>query len=121
MSTPRITLDQWAALVAVVEHGGHAQASRHLHRTQSTVTYTINKLEDQLGLPIFERTGRRSVLTPAGEVVYRRGRALLIEAGRLERSAAELARGSEPEVRIAVEIIFPTWLLLACLGEFARE
>jgi len=41
MKTPRITLDQWAALVAVVESGGHAQASRKLHRTQSTVTYTF--------------------------------------------------------------------------------
>jgi DNA-binding transcriptional LysR family regulator len=121
LNAPRITLDQWAALVAVVEHGGHAQAARRLHRTQSTVTYTINKLGDQLGLPLFERQGRRSVLTPAGAALYRRGRALLVEAGRLERSAAELARGWEPEVRIAVEIIFPTWLLLDCLAEFAQE
>jgi DNA-binding transcriptional LysR family regulator len=121
MNTPRVTLDQWAALVAVVEQGGHAQAARRLHRTQSTVTYTIRKLEDQLGLSLFERKGRRSVLTPAGESLYRRGRALLVEAGRLERSAAELARGWEPEVRLAVEIIFPTWLLLDCLAEFARE
>jgi DNA-binding transcriptional LysR family regulator len=121
MKTPRITLDQWAALVAVVDNGGHAQASRALHRTQSTVTYTINKLEDQLGVPLFERQGRRSVLTPAGQVLYRRGRALLVEAGRLERSAAELAQGWEPEVRLAVEIIFPTWLLLDCLAAFGRE
>jgi DNA-binding transcriptional LysR family regulator len=121
MRTPRITLDQWAALVAVVEHGGHAQASRALHRTQSTVTYTVNKLENQLGVQLFERQGRRSVLTPAGQVLYRRGRALLVEAGRLERSAAELAQGWEPEVRLAVEIIFPTWLLLDCLAEFGRE
>jgi len=41
MNQPRITLDQWAALAAVVEAGGYAQASRRLHRTQSTVTYTI--------------------------------------------------------------------------------
>jgi DNA-binding transcriptional LysR family regulator len=121
MKTPRVTLDQWVALVAVVESGGHAQASRALHRTQSTVTYTISKLEDQLGVHLFERQGRRSVLTPAGKVLYRRGRALLVEAGRLERSAAELAQGWEPEVRLAVEIIFPTWLLLDCLAEFGRE
>ena len=60
MTAPRITLDQWAALVAVVEQGGYGQASEHLHRTQSTVTYTIKKLEDQLGLKVFERQGRRS-------------------------------------------------------------
>lgn len=50
MPNPRITLDQWAALVAVVEQGGYGPASARLHRTQSTVTYTIKKLEDQLGL-----------------------------------------------------------------------
>jgi DNA-binding transcriptional LysR family regulator len=121
MTTPRITLDQWATLVAVVEGGGHAQASHRLHRTQSTVTYTISKLEDLLGVKLFERAGRRSVLTPAGHALYRRGRALVVEARRLERAATELASGWESELRLAVEIIYPTWLLLDCLAEFGRE
>jgi DNA-binding transcriptional LysR family regulator len=121
MSTPRITLDQWAALVAVVEHGGYARASDHLHRTQSTITYTIKKLEDLLGLKVFELQGRRAVLTPAGQVLYRRGKSLLDDATRLERSASGLAQGWEPEVRLAVEAIFPTWLLLRALDLFGRE
>ena len=57
MTLPKITLDQWSALVAVVEAGGYAQASARLHRTQSTVTYTIKKLEDLLGMPAMP--GRR--------------------------------------------------------------
>jgi DNA-binding transcriptional LysR family regulator len=121
MTNPRITLDQWSALVAVVEAGGYAQASARLHRTQSTVTYTIKKLEDLLGVKVFALQGRKAVLTPTGQVLYRRGKALLEEAGRVERAAAELARGWEPEVRIAVDIIFPTWLLLECFAEFGRE
>jgi DNA-binding transcriptional LysR family regulator len=121
MSHPKITLDQWAAVAAVVEHGGYAPASRHLHRTQSTVTYTIQKLEDQLGLKVFALQGRRAVLTPAGQVLYRRGKALLDDAGRIERAAAGLAQGWEPEVRLAVDAIFPTWLLLRALGEFGAE
>ena len=121
MPTPKITLDQWAALVAVVEAGGYAQASSRLHRTQSTVTYTIKKLEDLLGVKVFELQGRRAVLTPTGQVLYRRGKALIEEAGRVERAAADLARGWEPEIRIAVDIIFPTWLLLECLAEFSQE
>jgi DNA-binding transcriptional LysR family regulator len=118
MTSPRITLDQWAALVAVVEAGGYAQASQRLHRTQSTVTYTIQKLEDLLGLKVFEIRGRRAALTPAGEVLYRRGKALIEDAARLERSASSLAEGWEPELRLAVDMIFPTWLLLRALGEF---
>ena len=121
MTVPRITLDQWAALVAVVEEGGYAQASRQLHRTQSTVTYTIQKLEEQLGLKVFERQGRRSVLSPAGQVLYRRGKALLDDATRIERSAAGLAQGWEAEIRLAVDAIFPTWLLLRALGQFGSE
>jgi DNA-binding transcriptional LysR family regulator len=119
--SPRISLDQWAALVAVVEQGGYAPASRHLHRTQSTVTYTIQKMEGLLGLPLFELRGRRAALTEAGQVLYRRGKALLDDAARLERSAAGLARGWEPELRLAVDTIFPTWLLLRALGRFGAE
>lgn len=121
MTTPKITLDQWAALVAVVEEGGYAPASQRLHRTQSTVTYTIQKLEDLLGLKVFEIRGRRAVLTAAGEVLYRRGKSLLDDATRLERSASSLAQGWEPELRLAVDMIFPTWLLLGALAEFGDQ
>jgi DNA-binding transcriptional LysR family regulator len=121
MSAPKISLDQWAALVAVVEQGGYAQASQHLHRTQSTVTYTSKKLEDLLGLKVFELKGRKAVLTEAGKVLYRRGKSLLEDAARLERSAAGLARGWEPELRLAVDMIFPTWLLLRALAQFGDE
>ena len=92
-----------------------------LHRTQSTVTYTIKKLEDLLGVKAFELQGRKAVLTPTGQVLYRRGKALLEEAGRVERAAADLARGWEPEIRIAVDIVFPTWLLLECCAAVRRR
>jgi len=121
MSAPRITLDQWAALVAVVEAGGYAQASERLHRTQSTVTYTIKKLEELLGVKVFELRGRKAVLTPAGQTLFRRGKYLVEEAARAERTARQLARGWEPEIRLAVDIIFPTWLLLECCAAFGDE
>ena len=121
MGSPKVSLDQWNALVAVVEAGGYAQASERLHRSQSTVTYTVKKLEDLLQVRVFEIRGRKAVLTPAGQVLYRRGKTLVGEAARLERAAGELARGFEPEIRHAVDTIFPTWLLLDCFAEFGRE
>jgi DNA-binding transcriptional LysR family regulator len=117
----KISLDQWATLVSVVESGGYAKAAQQLHKSQSTLTYAIQKLEDLLGVKAFEIRGRKAVLTPIGEVLYRRGKALVEEAARLEHAAAELAQGWEPEIRLAVEVIFPTWLLLECLERFARE
>jgi DNA-binding transcriptional LysR family regulator len=121
MTQPKITLDQWSALVAVVEAGGYAQASARLHRTQSTVTYTIKRLEDLLGVKVFELQGRKAVLTSTGQVLYRRGKSLVEEAARVERAAADLALGWEPEIRIAVDIVFPTWLLLQCFAAFSSE
>jgi len=118
MNQPRITLDQWSALVAVVDTGGYAKAAESLHKTQSTLTYAIKKIEELLGVEVFKLEGRRAVLTPNGELLYRRGRTLLDEAGQLESAAARLAQGWEPEIGIAAEIIFPTWLLLECLAEF---
>ena len=120
-TAPRITLEQWRALQAVVEAGGYAQAAERIHKSQSTITYAVQKIEELLGLTLFEIRGRKAVLTEAGHVLYRRARQLLEEAALLERGAAAMADDWQPEIRIAVEIVFPTWLLLECLAEFARE
>jgi DNA-binding transcriptional LysR family regulator len=121
MSQPRITLEQWRALQGVVEAGGYAQAAESLHKSQSTLTYAVQKIERLLGVKVFEIRGRKAVLTEAGQVLYRRARTLVEEAAALERGAAEMARDWKPEIGIAVEVIFPTWLMLECLAEFARE
>ena len=118
---PRITLEHWRALQAVVEAGGYAQAAERLHKTQSTLTYAVQKIERLLDLKVFEIRGRKAVLTEAGQVLYRRARTLLEEAAMLERGAAAMSKDWQPEIGIAVEILFPTWLLIECLGEFAKE
>lgn len=121
MPAPRISLEQWNVLVSVVESGSFAKAGEQLHKSQSTLTYAIQKMEALLGIKVFELRGRKAVLTAAGQVLYRRGKTLVEEAARLERSARELAQGWEPELRLAVEITFPTWLLLRGLDAFSRE
>lgn len=118
---PRITLDQWRALAAVVEAGGYAQAAERLHKSQSTVTYAVQQLQRQLGVDVFRIDGRRARLTATGELLYRRARYLLEEAGALEQAARRLSAGWEAQIRVAVEVIFPTWLLLACLDRFGKE
>ena len=120
-ANPRISLEQWRSLLAVVDAGGYAQAAEVLHKSQSAVTYAVQKMQTLLGVKVFEVVGRKAHLTPTGEVLYRRAKALLEEAGALEGAAGSLAAGWEPELRLAVEIIFPTWLLLQCFGRFADE
>jgi DNA-binding transcriptional LysR family regulator len=121
MSQAKITLEQWRALTSVVESGGYAQAAEALHKTQSTITYAVQKIESLLGLKIFEIQGRKAQLTREGEVLYRRAQTLLSEAAALERGAAGLAAGWESEIKLAAEVVFPTWLLLQCFERFAQE
>jgi len=121
MPNTRISLEQWRSLLAVVDAGGYAQAAALLHKSQSSVTYAVQKIEALLGVKAFEVIGRKAQLTPTGEVLYRRAKALLEEAVALEGAAGNLAAGWEPELRLAVEIIFPTWLLLQCFARFADD
>src|ERR687887_45711 len=118
---PRITLEQWQALVAVVDAGGYAQAAERLHKSQSSVTYLVQKLESLLEVKPFEIKGRKAALTPTGELLYRRARVLLDEAAGLEKAAKSASAGWEAEIRIAAEIIFPAWVLLKCLEQLNAQ
>ena len=118
---PHISLEQWRSLIAVVEAGGYAQAAERLHKSQSAVTYAVQKIESLLDLKAFEIQGRKAVLTPTGQMLYRRALALVNEANELERAAKNLSAGWEAEIGIAAEIIFPNWLLLDCLNSFGAE
>jgi len=119
--TPHISLEQWRALLAVVDSGSYAKAAEALHKSQSSVTYAVQKLESLLGVKAFEIEGRKAILTPTGALLYRRARTLVDEASGLERAARKLSAGWEAEIGLAVEIVFPTWLLLECLHRFGKE
>lgn len=119
MSYPRVSLEQWRTLLAVVEQGGFAQAAKHLHRSQSAVSYAVQRLQENLGMPVMRLEGRRAVLTEAGEVVLRRARQLLRDADALEKLAQELGSGWEAEIRLVVDAAFPTDVLMNALHSFA--
>lgn len=118
---PSVSLDQWQALVAIVETSSYAAAAKLLSKSQSAVTYLIQQLEGRLGVEVFETRGRRAVLTPVGEMLYRQARVLLDQAGRLEHRARTVSAGWEPLIRLAVEILLPPEPLLTALAGFAQE
>lgn len=118
---PRISLEQWRALVAVVDHGGYAQAAAALNKTQSAVSYAVHKMEQLLGVALFQIQGRKAQLTAPGEALVRRGRELVEQASAIERAARHLGAGWEAEIRLTVEVLFPTWELLQVIDEFASQ
>lgn len=117
----RITLDQWRSLVAVVDAGTYAKAAAALHKSQSSVTYAVQKMQELLGVKAFEIRGRKAMLTPTGELLYRRARLLLDEAAALEHAARKASAGWESEITLAAEVVFPTWLVLECLHAFGED
>lgn len=121
MSAPRISLEQWRVFTAVVESGSYAKAAETLHKSQSSVTYAVQQIEGLLNVKAFRIDGRKAVLTPTGELLYRRARYLLNEAGALEQASQRLSAGWEAEIGVAAEIIFPSWLLLECLEQLGIE
>ncbi|ALP54478.1 LysR family transcriptional regulator [Candidatus Tenderia electrophaga] len=118
MKGPKVTLEQWRALQTVVDQDGFAQAAQHLHRSQSSISYTIAKLQQQLGVQLLQIEGRKAKLTAAGDVLLRRSRALLADAAELEALAHNLEQGWEPEVRLVVDAAFPSGYLMQALKEF---
>ncbi len=120
MTQPRVSLDQWRVLQAVADHGGFDAAAEALGRSQSAVSYAVQRLQEQLPVAVLAREGRRTVLTEAGRALLRRSRALVGEAAALEELAATLGQGWEAEIALAVDVICPPDVILpalAALGE----
>jgi DNA-binding transcriptional LysR family regulator len=121
MKAPRVTLDQWRTLQAVVDHGGFAQAADVLHRSQSSVSYTVARMQEQLGVPLLRIDGRKAVLTEAGDVLLRRSRQLVKQASQLEDLAHNMEQGWEAEVRLVVDAAYPNARLVRALTAYMPQ
>jgi DNA-binding transcriptional LysR family regulator len=89
-----VDLDDLAIFQAVVREGGITRAAEKLHRVQSNVTTRIRQLEDDLGVPLFLREGKRLSLSPAGRVLDGYARRLLDLAAEARAAVADsLPRG----------------------------
>jgi len=114
-----VSLKQWRILHAVVDCGGYAEAAKTLHLSQSTISYTISKLQDQLGVSLLKIEGRKAALTTEGRLLLARSRHLLKEAIELEAFAKSISKGGG-EVRLAVDHNFPSHLLIHALNKFSQ-
>jgi len=121
MYTPKITLDQWRAFHAVVTYGGYAQAAKALNRSQSSVSYNVQQLQNQLGLDLLEVRGRKSELTDIGHNMLVRAQHLLQQAQDLETFASAIEQGWEAEIRLVVDTVFPSRILMSSLQRFSSH
>jgi len=120
MRGPKISLEQWASFKAVVDHGSFASAAEAMNKSQSSISYAIARLNEQLPRPVLVLKGRKAALTEDGKVLYRRASQLLAQAEEAEAVARQLAQGLEPEVTVAVDSLLDLRLVIPSLDRLAQ-
>jgi len=116
-----VTIEQLRTLRAVAEAGSFSAAARKLGRVQAAVSQGIDRLEAQLGLRLFDRSGRVPRLTEHGEAVLAAAARVGGEVDALDELVADLKRGAETRLTIVVDALFPTASLVDFARGFARE
>jgi len=119
--TNPLSLDALEVLDAIDRCGSFAAAGEELHRVPSAISYSVQKLEERLDIEIFDRSHQRARLTPAGRHLLERGRELLRASTALARDVREIERGWEPQLRIAVDALFPVAPLHPLIERFHAE
>ena len=114
----RLSLDALQALDAIAREGSFAKAAEVLHKVPSALTYTMQKLESDLDVAIFDRSGKRAVLTPIGLALLEQGRELLRQADGVERRIKRLGEGWEATLTIAYDGVVPFEWMLPLIRDF---
>jgi DNA-binding transcriptional LysR family regulator len=112
-------LGQLEVFLAVAREGRFSRAAEKLYRTQSAVSQSIRKLEDELAEPLFDRSSREGVLTDAGRVLQEYAERLLNLRGDAHEALVELRELQKGKLAIAANE-FTALYLLPVLAEFRR-
>jgi DNA-binding transcriptional LysR family regulator len=115
-----VTIEQLRTLRAVVEAGSFSGAARKLGRVQAAVSQSIERLEAQLGLRLFDRSGRVPRLTAHGEAVVLVAEKVERDIDALDELVASLKRGAETTLSIVVDAMFPIAPLMDFIRDFAQ-
>ncbi|MFC0267844.1 LysR substrate-binding domain-containing protein [Kushneria aurantia] len=116
-----LRLEALEVLDAIDRHGSFAAAAAALYRVPSAISYTVNQLETEVGVQVFDRSGHRARLTPAGRLLLEEGRRILAATSELSAAAKRLANNWEPELRIALNGLVPPALLWPTIDRFTAE
>jgi len=116
-----ISFDQLHMFIAAADSGSFSGAGRKLNRAQSVVSQTVANLEAQLGVQLFARDGRYPVLTEAGRLLLADARAVTGAVASLKTRARFIAGGVEPELSVAIDVMFPMAVLTAAAAAFGKK
>ncbi len=117
MERPLLDPHLLQSFVAIVETGSFTRAGERMHLTQSTISQQMRRLEQQLGCPLLDRSGRQVVTTAQGETLLGLARRIL---GLLAQAGDRVGEASLP-LRLGVPEDFAAGAMTAVLAAFARQ
>jgi DNA-binding transcriptional LysR family regulator len=112
-----VSLDQLRTFTAVAAEGSFSAAGRRLRRTQSAMSETLANLEMQLGVTLFDRSGRYPQLTTEGAVLLADARTVVASVDNMKARAKGMAAGLEAELSAVIDVFFP----IAMIADVARD
>lgn len=116
-----LTLEALRVMDAIDRRGSFAAAADELGRVPSALSYTMQKLEEELDVVLFDRSGHRTKFTNVGRMLLERGRVLLEAADKLTTDAEALARGWETHLTLVTEALVPTEALFPLVDRLAAK
>lgn len=116
-----VSLDQLRTFIAAVDEGSFSAAARKLHRVQSAVSGWVGSLEAQIGVVLFDRSGRYPKLTPAGVLLLADARSIVAGVDTMKARARLMASGLEAELSVVVDVFFPTAAVTQAAKAFAVQ
>ncbi|WP_350305407.1 LysR family transcriptional regulator [Photorhabdus viridis] len=116
-----LTLESLRVMDAIDRRGSFAAAADELGRVPSALSYTMQKLEEELDVVLFDRSGHRTKFTNVGRMLLERGRQLLEAADKLTADAEALARGWETHLTIVCEALVPASSLFPLVSKLAQK
>jgi DNA-binding transcriptional LysR family regulator len=116
-----VSLDQLRTFIAAADEGSFSAAGRRLRRAQSVVSQVLAKLEGQLGVKLFDRSARFPVLTDQGRALLASARVVAGDVDLFKARAKSLAGRLEPELSVAVDVMFPLAPFTSAVADFQKE
>lgn len=116
-----VSLDQLRTFIAAVDEGSFSAAARKLLRAQSVISEAVGNLEEQIGVQLFDRTGRYPKLTPEGVVLLADARNIITGVDLLKARAKGMAVGLEPELSVVVDVFYPIDAITQVAREFRQQ
>jgi len=116
-----LSVEQLKIFIAAAELGNFSAAGRRLHRAQSVVSQAVAALEGKLRVKLFEREGQRyPVLTEAGRILLADARVVVAGVDAMKARARGMAGGLEPELAVAIDVMFPMRVLTCAAASFGE-